>query len=316
MTQFVAWLALAASMGLWAWLGLGMRRQRRFLRRAARRHLRVSVEDHLRLQRSAYELNARRDAQRRGGTSTSLPIEFRSEWGEDVVLYELFDGAASGTIVEAGALDGRTHSVSYALEAIGWKAVLIEPVPAQAERCRSHRPHASVIHAALGPSGSSGDTTFLVPEDERFLPSAHRVHEGMERGHLGALAQNRAEMREVRVPLMSMDGALSRAGVASVDAAVIDVEGAELGVLEGFDLDRWRVGVLVIEDNSLGKSEAVAAHVRARGYEQAMWVGANRVFVRRERADLVARARRVAEIVYSPFVPPEGVPEWDPRLAR
>jgi len=315
MTPVVAWLGLGASLGLWAWVGVGMRRQRRFLRRAARRHLRVSVEDHLRLQRAIYERLARRAAEERGMPPGSIPIEFRSEWGEDVVLYELFDGAESGTIVEVGALDGRTHSVSYALEALGWRAVLIEPVPAQAERCRAHRPGSAVVHAALGPAGSGGETTFQVPEDERFLPSAHRVHEGMERGHLGALAQNRAAMREVRVPLMSMDEALARAVVASVDAAVIDVEGAELGVLEGFDLDRWRVGVLVIEDNSLGRSDAVAAHVRGRGYEQVLWVGANRVFVRCDRADLLARAQRVAELIYSPFVPPEGVPEWDPRLA-
>jgi FkbM family methyltransferase len=286
---------------------------RRLTRRVKRRRLLIGPEDHIRLQKQLYDHLARADLAATG-VVPRLPVEFRSEWGEDTLLYELFRGQRSGVFVEVGALDGVRCSVSYLFEAIGWSGVLVEPIPEQHAACVRNRPGANVFHAALGPAGSSGTTTFMVPVRTEHQPSGYRPHEGMGTGHLAVLAKAGAQMRAVAVPLTTMDDVLTRAGVERVDWAVIDVEGGELDVLRGFDLKRFRPRVLVIEDNSLGNDRRIGELLGAAGYDQVLWIGANRVLIARSDAELLTRARRLAETVYSPFVRPAGLHDTDPRL--
>ena len=94
------------------------------------------------------------------------------------------------------------------------------------------------------------------------------------------------------------------------------MEGAELEVLRGFDLERFGVHVLVVEDLSLGARDELAAHLRGRGYVEVAWIGANRVLVRGEERELLERARSLARTVYSPFVRPPGHPDPAQRGLR
>jgi hypothetical protein len=262
---------------------------RRLTRRVKRRRLLIGPEDHIRLQKQLYDHIVRADLAV-AGVVPRLPVEFRSEWGEDTLLYELFRGQRSGVFVEVGALDGVRCSVSYLFEAIGWSGVLVEPIPEQHAACMKNRPGAKVFHAALGPAGSSGTTTFMVPVRTEHQPSGYRPHEGMGTGHLAVLKKAGARMRAVTV------------------------EGGELDVLCGFDLKRFRPRVLVIEDNSLGNDRRIGELLGAAGYDQLLWIGANRVFIARSDAELLTRCRRLAETVYTPFVRPVGLHDTDPRL--
>src|SRR6185295_10065257 len=99
----------------------------------------------------------------------------------------------------------------------------------------------------------------------------YREHEGMQTEHIRALESAGAKTRRVEVDLITMNDGLSKAGFDRVDFASIDVEGGELDVLRGFDLNRFKPRVLIIEDLTLGDDDTVAAHVRSQGYVQAMW---------------------------------------------
>ena len=275
------------------------------LRRRARRSMLVGPEAHIRLQKQVYERLAAADCRSRGA-NPALPIEFRSEWGEDVLLYELFDGRPDGVFVEVGALDGRRLSVSWIFEAIGWKGLLVEPIPEKYEECRRQRPGSCVVRGALGPGGSAGTIDFVVPLEDDLQGSSHRDVESAAVESINGLRDADAKTRRIRVPLMSMDDALEQAKLVRVDFASIDVEGAELDVLRGFDLARFQVRVLVIEDLTLGQDIRVPDHLAELGYVHTMWIGGNRVFVRRDDAEMMARAQRLAETVYSPLVRPRG----------
>src|SRR5262249_54515869 len=106
-----------------------------------------------------------------------------------------------------------------------------------------------------------------------------------------------------------------QAGAERVDWAVIDVEGGELDVLRGFDLARFTPRVLVIEDNTLGRDDRVPSLLAGAGYSQALWIGANRVFVRDSDKEMSDRARSLSGPVSPPFARPGGLPEPDARLA-
>jgi len=192
-----------------------------------------------------------------------LSPDFRSEFGEDSLLWQLLDRPTTGFFIEVGAYDGLTLSVSCAFEAMGWTGLLIEAIPERFEMCRRSRPGSRVVHAALGKRGSAGTTKFHVA-----------------RG---------AAMQEVEVPLTTMD-ALLEGHAGPIDFASIDVEGAELDLLDGFDLAKWRPRIIVIEDISAGRNPALDAKLEASGYVLVAWLGFNQVRVHRSEDAILARA--------------------------
>ncbi|USN99340.1 MAG: hypothetical protein H6810_01285 [Phycisphaeraceae bacterium] len=62
-------------------------------------------------------------------TDRTSPPVLRSEWGEDLVALELFGWKHEGYYIEVGAYDGRRFSVTAALDELGWRGLLVEPVP-------------------------------------------------------------------------------------------------------------------------------------------------------------------------------------------
>jgi len=212
-----------------------------------------------------------------------LPVEFRAQYAEDVLLWDLFDGALDGTFLEVGANDGIALSISYAFEAVGWTGVLIEALPDQAARCRVNRPHSRVVQAALSKPGSPRETTFSFVREDSLL-SYHRADDA----HRQFIDQNKFSRANVTVPCMTMDEALGDLP-ARIDFAVIDVEGAETDVLAGFDLERYRPRVLLIEDTTPVDQSPVKAAMESQPY---VWQGLhaiNHVFVHRDEHDLLER---------------------------
>jgi FkbM family methyltransferase len=244
-------------------------------------------------------LQASRDLSAAKNTAR-YPIEFRSQFGEDVLLFELFEGKLSGAFIEVGAFDGYHASVSYAFEAIGWHGVLIEPIPEQFEACKSRRKHAHVANAALGEPGGPSEVTFTVVQGaagEGML--SYDASRADTTEHVETIRSIGAQTQDIAVPLTTMDAVLQAASangqdLTAIDFAVIDVEGSEMSLLGGFDLDRWKPRVLVVEDNTMGRSDEVLSHLRSRGYVDVMTLGLNLVFVRREEGALRERAKRLS----------------------
>jgi FkbM family methyltransferase len=221
-----------------------------------------------------------------------MPVEFRSQFGEDALLWDFFAGQLQGFFIEVGAFDGYKFSVSYAFESIGWDGLLIEAIPERHAQCVQRRPHSRVAHAALSCRGSSGTTEFTVTDD---------FHGGMlsylnpDPAHVEAPGLKSAPRRKVQVPLTTMNDLLGdREG--EIDFAVIDVEGGELLLLDGFDLEKYRPKLLLVEDNTIidrGGDPQLARLMEQSGYKEKARLEMNRLFVR---ADLV--------------------PEWTQRVSR
>ena len=216
--------------------------------------------------------------------------EFRSQNGEDVLLWALLGGAAIGRFIEVGAFDGFSFSVSYGFESVGWTGLLVEPLPDQFAACVARRGTFSrVVNAALGPAGSIGEAEFTVVGGGEMLS-----YLSLTDGHAARLARETAVVpRTVRAPLTSMDAlleadpAMDKPG--AIDFAVIDVEGGELALLQGFDLTRFRPRVLLVEDNAMGRDTTVRRRIEAQGYWCVGNLEANDVFISRAEPALLAR---------------------------
>jgi hypothetical protein len=81
----------------------------------------------------------------------------------------------------------------------------------------------------------------------------------------------------ISVPLLSLDTILSMAGASHIDFMSIDVEGHELEVLDGFDLQRWRPRLLLIEDLLLHLR--LHRYLTGQGYRWVRRTGINNWYV-------------------------------------
>lgn len=219
------------------------------------------------------------------GRAPRLPLLFRSQYGEDLWLWDLLGPQADGFFIEAGAYDGHTYSVSYALEAIGWTGLLVEPIPHRARQAQERRPHSRVVNAALSRAGSAGEAVFTYAPTHEMLSYLVTTP-----GHRDTVRQaERGGEREIRVPLTSLNDLLAdHAG--PIDVAVFDVEGGELSLLDGFDLDRFRPRVLLIEDGPPRPASPLLNYMGRFGYTPAAHIALSRVFIRSDETGLIARA--------------------------
>lgn len=211
------------------------------------------------------------------GSAGTLPRpEATSQWGEDALLWDLFGAQETGFFIEAGAFDGYTFSATYLFECVGWSGLLVEPLPERAAQCRQRRPGSRVVEAALTRPGGTEPTTLTIVESAEMLS-----YVGGTPIHARRLADEGAALstRQVPVEAVTLDQLLDgREG--PIDFCVLDVEGDELAVLEGFDLRRWQPRALLIEDNSAGADGSVRRYMRDREYERAGVFFGNDLYLR------------------------------------
>ena len=152
-------------------------------------------------------------------------------------MRQFFGGARSGFFVEVGANRPRQESQTWHLEQLGWRGVLIEPQPELAEELSRER-QAQVFAVACSSPQNAG----------RCMP----LHVA---GALSALDRDRMAPGAqpaglIEVPVRVLDDVLLEARAPEkFEFLSIDVEGHELEVLSGFDLERWRPRLILIEDH-------------------------------------------------------------------
>ena len=222
------------------------------------------------------------------GRKPRMPIEFRSQYGEDVWIWDVLGHQTEGFFIEVGAFDGYHFSVTFGLEAMGWNGLLIEALPEKAEKCRQRRPHSRVVHSALGRRGASGTVEFVSVQDDyggmlSFIEA--------DSDHSRWLADKTFQTGRIKVSVTSLD-ALLEGHSGPIDAAVIDVEGGELDVLDGFNLDRFKPRLLLLEDNFAEKNSALEDYMAKQPYVFAGWLEVNRLYVRAGEEGMLERLKR------------------------
>jgi len=177
----------------------------------------------------------------------------------DLKLAKIIGEKTGGFFIEAGGNDGVSQSNTLYFERyLGWRGLLVEPVPLLAEQCRVNRPHALVENAALVSSDFIGTTVEM-----RYCHLMSVVKGGMhtreeEDAHIapGTKVQQ-IETYEFSAPARTLQSILDRHGITAADLFVLDVEGFEAPALRGIDFDRFVAHNLLIEARYRDDVEAV-----------------------------------------------------------
>jgi len=235
-------------------------------------------------------------------TPISLNSLFRAQFGEDRILWKLFQGRTNGYFIEVGAYDGVTLSNTYFLEQLGWCGILVEPIRAMCERAAQLRPQSRVVHAACGKRGSRGTAKFTVAQNVPVLSFL-----STDDAHRERCQREGATLVEVEVPLLTLDDVIRDARERpmpnamrgpwtpnigwDIDLVSIDTEGSEINVLDGFALERYKPKVLVIE-NDRPSGEAIEPYLNSRGYFKFHRQKINDFYAHADRKDEVSKVER------------------------
>ena len=169
------------------------------------------------------------------------------EEAEKKLIRDYFDNKKHGYFVEIGANDPiAVNSQSWHLESqLQWTGILVEPNPVLAERCRELRSGATTFACACVDDENIKELTLYVPlRDGKEMD----VHAGISKNIDDF---NYQQHREIKVPGRTLNSLLEEVGVNQIDLLSIDVEGAELQVLKGFDMQKYRPKLVLLEDKHL-----------------------------------------------------------------
>jgi FkbM family methyltransferase len=202
-----------------------------------------------------------------------------AQFEEDRILAEIFGARAEGCCVEVGANDGVTGSASYLFEKRGWQCLLVEPIPSLVREIRKHRA-CTIVNCAA--STSEGEATFFVAENVEAVSGLDLTPERAE-----WIQRAGGTIKEITVRTATLDSLLEEAGFGELDFVTIDVEGHELSVLEGFDLEKHRPRIVILEDNTVDGDAPVARHMTEHDYVHFRRTGVNEWYARASDTDLV-----------------------------
>jgi FkbM family methyltransferase len=192
--------------------------------------------------------------------------ESYSQYHEDVILwacYSALSRTGQGCFVDIGANDGKSWSNSYFFGQLGWRMLLVEPLPTRAGYCRNlYAGNSAVMVEQKAISASTGIVDFYVTTDaERDL---------LEMG--SSLSQETVPFglasKATKVESCPLFSLLEKHRWPSEYAILsVDAEGFDLQVLETAGFDRWSPLLICVEQTD-ASAVAIADYLSGWGYEQ------------------------------------------------
>lgn len=218
--------------------------------------------------------------------------KFYAQFGEDRILYELFEYKKDGLCVEVGGYDGITGSNTYFFEKLGWKCLIVEPMPEYCKKIKSVR---KCEIAEIAASDSKGEVTFYVAEGVETLSTMEQDPDHFKRID----KEGASGIKEIRVKTDLLNNILSEREIHHIDFLTLDVEGHELSVLQGMSFEKIKPRFLIIEDNSFGANTDIKNFMKARSYVRFKRTGCNDWYV--QKSDKYARLALVVSTEISIF---------------
>jgi len=206
--------------------------------------------------------------------------EYYSQIGQDAFLNrELFHEKEGGFFVDVGATDGLHFSNTLFFEkSMKWKGICIEPNPIEfAKLSKSDR---TCIKENYAISAKEGETEFLAIDG--YGKGLSGIIETYDPRHLQRIdreIQGHNSTKHVfKVKTIRLQKLFDLHDITYVDYCSIDVEGAELQVLESIDYDKTYIKCFSIENNYGLEKETKL--LQSKGYRLWKRIAWDDIFVR------------------------------------
>lgn len=198
----------------------------------------------------------------------------QAEEAEKESIRAYFNNKTGGIFVEVGANEpDAPESQSWHLETrLGWTGLLVEPIPFLAEKARQTRPNAVICQNACTSPDKVGKLQLLIPNNSGEQITGHASIEANIDEH------NYTDFDHIDVEAVTLDSLCTTHHIGPIDLLSIDVEGAELEVLQGANLAATRPQLILLEDKHLYLSKH--RFLKQAGYRLAQRLNRNSWYIR------------------------------------
>lgn len=171
-------------------------------------------------------------------------VQYYSQVYQDYYLdHYIFHGKEDGVFLDVGGNDPIKINNTYFFELNRrWSGLAFEPVPKMNQKWKELR-KVECLQVALG--AREGEMEFCEYEDDYMSGAAALVD------YAGKVVNT------YKVKVATMESILKRYKITHADFMTLDVEGAELDVLNGINFDEVSIDYIVIENNKGTKRESL-----------------------------------------------------------
>lgn len=170
---------------------------------------------------------------------------YYGQFNTDSIINDYFENSYLGTCFEIGAVDGIMGSNTFYFEQKGWECICVEPNPNYFAQLKNNRKVA--LNYACGDENLDNQkfTIYELGGNQSAISSLV-VDQRLVDSHTSLIK----DTFTVNVKVRTIDFILEELNFnGKIDFMSIDTEGTELNVLKGFNIQKWKPKLLVIENN-------------------------------------------------------------------
>jgi len=181
-----------------------------------------------------------------------------SQLDEELVIRDFFQDRRDGYFLDIGCADPESGSTTYYLEKhLGWSGIAIDARNELRPLWKKKRPKSTFVTYLITDHSDTTDPFYVIKGAEG-LSSTEK-----ERQFYGKTYEG----EERKVLSITLNDLLTKYKVTTVDFVNLDIEGAELLALAGFDINRYKPELLCVEASPHHRDKIVSWFAD-HGYEQ------------------------------------------------
>ena len=177
-------------------------------------------------------------------------MEYKSQHHQDEFVIKYFNKMKNGVFVDIGAHDGESLSNTYALEKeYNWNGICVEPMPHEYKKlteCRNCITYNCAIY------DKNGVEKFTLVDSDGYPDMLSGISKDITIKHMsGILSESSrmgAKLRYIDVQTRVLNEILEENNLFDIDFLSVDVEGAELKVLNTVDFDKFHIKLIIFEN--------------------------------------------------------------------
>lgn len=181
-----------------------------------------------------------------------------SQHNEELIIRDFFQDRRDGVFLDVGCASPQKDSNTYFLESkLGWSGIGVDALPEFAAEWAKERPRSRFFNYIASDRSGAFQTFYRAPKVPGISSIVPRE----------TYSRHKVKYEEIRIPTITLTKLLDDNHLTRIDLLSMDIEGAELLALSGFDIDRFRPGLVCIEYFNVGE-EKLRAYFTAHGYER------------------------------------------------
>ena len=197
-----------------------------------------------------------------------------SQYGQDIYITKLLNGRRGGFFVEIGGYDGQSLSNTILLEKqYNWTGLLIEANTDLFPLMKKTDRNCYMINCCIGEEGSN--MTFIIAD---VLSSSYKTLTDRHKNRIAMV--NRKGTKDMNVVCHSLQNIMNQIGQTRIDYFSLDVEGAELFILNSIDWKSLYIDVFTIETDQ--HRNEIIAFMENHGYVRIAKLRGDDVFRRKD----------------------------------